>query len=94
MKRMIPVLALVAACGGGDAVEEPAAEAPPVEDVSACKADALLPSIGQDVSTVQAQLPEGARVIPPDSVVTQDYRPGRVNVDIDAGGLITRIWCG
>ena len=52
------------------------------------------PSIGQDVSTVQAQLPEGARVIPPDSVVTQDYRPGRVNVDIDAGGLITRIWCG
>ncbi|WP_272003749.1 I78 family peptidase inhibitor [Roseovarius sp. ZX-A-9] len=34
------------------------------------------------------------RIIPPNSAVTLDHRPDRLNVDVDEGGVITRIWCG
>ncbi|MFY9240358.1 MAG: I78 family peptidase inhibitor [Roseovarius sp.] len=34
------------------------------------------------------------RVIPPNSAVTMDYRPDRLNVDLDEAGQITRFWCG
>jgi len=50
--------------------------------------------IGQPVADVRRDLHEAARIIPPDSVVTQDFRPDRMNVDLDAAGVIARIWCG
>jgi len=34
------------------------------------------------------------RIIPPGAAVTEDYRPARVNFDLDEAGKITRIWCG
>jgi len=34
------------------------------------------------------------RIIPPNSAVTMDHRPDRLNIDIDEDGVITRIWCG
>lgn len=34
------------------------------------------------------------RWLPPGSVMTMDYRPDRLNVDLDAGGVITRVRCG
>lgn len=34
------------------------------------------------------------RILPPNSMVTQDYAPARVNFDLDAGGIVTRVWCG
>lgn len=50
--------------------------------------------VGQELDAVQDSLPETARIIPPDSAVTQDYRPERINVDLDEDGLILRVWCG
>ena len=35
-----------------------------------------------------------ARVIPPDTMVTMEFREGRLNVYTDAGNAITRITCG
>lgn len=34
------------------------------------------------------------RWLPPGTIVTQDMRPDRLNVDIDAGGTVTRLRCG
>lgn len=63
-------------------------------DDDSCNAAALADLVGRPVAEVQDRLPEGARVIPADSAVTQDYRTGRVNVDLDDDRVITRIWCG
>lgn len=34
------------------------------------------------------------RWLPPGSIVTQDLRADRLNVDLDAGGVVTRLRCG
>jgi hypothetical protein len=34
------------------------------------------------------------RWIEPDGRISLDYNPGRINVKVDASGLITRIYCG
>lgn len=34
------------------------------------------------------------RVLPPGAMMTMDHSPARVNFDLDAGGIITRVWCG
>lgn len=41
-------------------------------------------------------LPAGAdiRVIQPGDMVTQDFRPGRTNIEVDESGIITRVYCG
>ena len=33
------------------------------------------------------------RVLQPDSMVTMDYRPDRLNIDVDAKGIITGLRC-
>lgn len=59
-----------------------------------CGAEALQSLLNQPIEDVRAQLPDTARILPPDSVMTQDFRPDRLNVDLDAEGMITRFWCG
>ncbi len=34
------------------------------------------------------------RILPPGSMITQDFSPSRINFDLDAGGKIIRAWCG
>ena len=34
------------------------------------------------------------RVIRPGMMVTMDYLPDRLNIDVDATGRITGLWCG
>lgn len=102
MKRFILVCALLAACSSADAPAEDAADdisddatdAAEAVALSTCKGDAFSDAIGKPVSDIQAQLPDSTRVVGPDSLVTQDYRPTRLNVAIDADGLITRVSCG
>jgi len=36
----------------------------------------------------------GLRWIPPNSAVTMDYSPGRLNIELDAQNRVTRIRCG
>lgn len=61
---------------------------------TACLTEEQMTLVGQDLDAVQDSLPETARIIPPDSAVTQDHRPERVNVDLDEDGVILRVWCG
>ena len=51
-------------------------------------------AIGQPVETVQAILPERARVLGPGDIATQDYRIDRLNVFVDDSGIIQRLTCG
>ena len=77
---------LLAAC----TVETPVADVPSGD----CDSAAYAQFVGQDQSALPDPLPNGTRVIPPNSAVTQDYRPDRLNIDLDGSGKITRVWCG
>ena len=90
MKHFVLAAALLAlaACQ----TEETAVQQP---DTDTCGAAALSARIGtpvQDHSFDDATRPY--RIIPPNSAVTMDHRPDRLNVDVDDKGVITRIWCG
>jgi hypothetical protein len=39
----------------------------------------------------ERDLPATSRVLPPDSMMTMDYRPDRLNVHLDAGNVVTSI---
>jgi hypothetical protein len=64
-------------------------------DNDTCGAAAFSDRIGtpaQNHDFADANRPH--RIIPPNSAVTMDHRPDRLNVDLDEKGIITRIWCG
>jgi hypothetical protein len=71
-----------------------------------CAADQLQDRIGGPLLSSSApppaqgpflrvsDLPHPQRILPPGAMVTQDHRPDRLNVFIDAVGRITQITCG
>ncbi|MGP1353844.1 MAG: I78 family peptidase inhibitor [Parasphingopyxis sp.] len=79
---------LIAAC---QAI--PPSDNPRLDAVS-CPADGYQSLVGAQLAAVT--LPAGLvmRVINPGDAVTQDYRPDRMNVDLDERGVITRVYCG
>jgi len=80
-----------ALCATLTACAPPAIVHTPIDPV--CNADAFKDLIGQDSQAANA-IPDPKRVLPPNSAITKDYRPNRTNIDLDATGTITRIWCG
>lgn len=71
------------------------------EAAAGCQAvaDALGVWVGKPYSEAEGELQTGGevatvRVIRPDEAVTQDFRPDRLNVELDAEENITRIYCG
>jgi len=99
MRRMMAVLAVLSACGGpepevGEVPDSVSGSVTEAEDLTACGADEVQDLRGQPVSGQRGRFPEDARIIPPNSLITQDYRPNRMNVNLDAAGAIARIWCG
>ena len=61
----------------------------------ACGAAGMQDLLGQDRGVLAAMtLPTGTRVITPGMAVTEDYSASRLNIDLDAQGRITGIWCG
>ena len=59
-----------------------------------CGAADLQAHIGQMLDTVPLPADGKVRVIRPGMAVTMDYVPERLNVDVDASGIVTRIHCG
>lgn len=94
-----PALALVAVLAGCVA-EVPPSRPPVLPPVlppgpDACGASGMQGLIGQDRAVLAAMtLPLGSRVIAPGMAITEDYSPQRLNLDLDARGRITRVWCG
>jgi hypothetical protein len=64
-------------------------------DGNACGAAGMQGLVGQDRAVLAAMtLPVGTRVITPDMAITEDYSTQRLNIDLDAAGRISRVWCG
>lgn len=98
----VAALTMLAACGQTTTVTTPAdtPEAPvvaaPANAAEAtaqdtCGASQYAAMVGQNVAAVT--VPEGTRTIAPDTMVTQDFRADRLNMIVDATGVIQRFEC-
>lgn len=69
---------------------------PPAQlDLSSCGGNLVLPLVGQPVSVMPASGDWGAlRIIWPGMAVTEDYSESRLNVQVDAQGIIIGASCG
>ncbi len=86
---LLPVVLLLAACQ----IEAP--DAAPEDPAASCAAPQLQQFVGQPLARVSAlSLPPGTRIIAPDTAVTMDYRPERLNIEHDATEVVTRVYCG
>lgn len=80
--------ALLAAC-----VTDPPQGGTPAADQ--CGAAALQGLVGRSASTLDTvRLAGPVRVIRPGMAVTMDFIAERLNIDIDAREIITRVYCG
>lgn len=67
----------------------------PAKDTTSCGAGPDSNLVGQSVDVLAAMtFPAPMRVIKPGMAITMDYNPERLNIDVDAKGIITRVWCG
>lgn len=79
------ILAICAACTGSENAAE----------MGACGAADLQYMVGQSadvLATMRFRTP--MRVVGPDTAVTMDYNPERINIAVDDRGYITAVTCG
>ncbi|MEO8531121.1 MAG: I78 family peptidase inhibitor [Deltaproteobacteria bacterium] len=89
MKRLLIMLTLAgctqveAQVETGDATEE------------SCGLAAVEALVGQSFAAVTVPASKSpVRVIKPGQMVTMDFNPSRLNINVDDAGKITRVWCG
>ena len=96
----LPLALALAACTSAG---EPVTTSPPIRDgglSGTCDAKAAQQFVGQVLDEAVAERARaaagarGLRVIRPGMAVTADYRAGRLNIDVDDSGRITRVHCG
>lgn len=89
-------LLLVVPLGLMACVAEPVPPLPdpsPVED--ACGASGLQDLVGQSAKKLEVmRFGTTVRIIRPGMAVTMDYAPQRLNIEINAAEIITRVSCG
>jgi len=97
MKRIlsvIPVLILVA-CERPTISNPPIVPPVPPAPQDTCRASQNDSLIGQDATSLERVLLVGqVRVIRPGQAVTADFRPERINFDIDVNNKISSVRCG
>jgi hypothetical protein len=88
---LVPAVALALAACAEMQAGSPGAAA----EGRTCGADERQDWVGQSVAALNdVDLPEGSRVLFPTTPATMDYNPERLNVDVDAGDSISRVYCG
>lgn len=92
--QLLVALTLLGGCTV-DGTLQPGLQMPPATEASNCGAADLQSLIGQP-ETVLARMRFGTvvRVIHPGEMVTEDYSPSRLNIQIDASGRIAALSCG
>jgi hypothetical protein len=107
VKFMLASLALgsVAACGSppqtyrdldrmGQDYQRPPQNADEATRADTCGAARFRNLIGEEAATIDpASLPERARVITPDMMVTQDFSPTRLNIIVGTDGRVGSLGC-
>lgn len=84
---------------GCNSQPEPPPEPPPETAEEAtrqdiCGASAFDYLLGTPAAEIdQTTLPEGARVITPDTMVTEDFRAERLNIITDTDGIVSSLSC-
>ncbi|WP_159976066.1 MULTISPECIES: I78 family peptidase inhibitor [unclassified Novosphingobium] len=100
--KIFALPAVVAAALGACSAQTPPPEAsaPPATEMEpGCGADQLAGYVGRKASDdVIASITawrgdKPIRVLKPDSAMTMDYRPDRLNIAVDAKGIITGLSC-
>lgn len=104
--RLVPVI-LVAACSSTAGTPQDAPVVPDVQVVHRdaplrhhCDADAAASAVGTVYapallqSVLAAAGADEARMLHTDSIITKEYRQGRVNLVVDADGRVVRAYCG
>lgn len=90
MRRLLSALALLASACAPQPSVSPNARAE-ADAADACGARAMSGTVGVNIAA--ATFPAGTRVIRPGAMVTEDFRPERLNVLVDANGNITGFGC-
>ncbi len=85
--RVVVLLLGLTACAAPVPVTKPGGSA-------SCGADRFQYLIGQPMETLRGGAPEATRIIPHGTAVTMDYSAERMNIDLNASGAVTRVWCG
>ncbi|MFD0739747.1 I78 family peptidase inhibitor [Lysobacter koreensis] len=100
---MLPVLLAAAfgLAGCATAADPPMSDPTPPATADSCNPDAARANALGKVATAavveQARKDAGARmarVLKPGQMVTMEYMEGRLNIDVDAGNVITNLRCG
>lgn len=98
MKKLIVILVALAGCSAVPATgptPTPIGDSLPTGLNDTCGAQRYHTLRGQDASALERILIMGqVRVLRPDSIVTQDYRPERMNFHVGVSNRIDRISCG
>ena len=88
MRFLLPLLLLLAACD--DQFADPA----DFDGQPRCGAEAYYSLLGKKASALDnVDLPKSSRVLRPDDVITMDFSPDRLTIDIYRSGLITSVTC-
>ena len=75
--------------------QTPPPSPPTMPGPDACGASDLQYLLGQPRDALEREnISAPTRILPPGTAMTMDHRPDRLNVELDAGGDILRIWCG
>lgn len=85
----------VALAGCSPVMERDAEPTIPTGDADTCNATDYAGFLGQPAAAVSLPSSQPHRIYPVTGIVTQDYRPERLNLVTDAGGgTVIRLWCG
>lgn len=79
MRWTVPAILVLAGCQG---TEDP------------CGAAGYRALVGTNVAAVTLPAELNARIVGPDTAVTMDFDPTRLNVRTDAEGVVTGLTCG
>lgn len=86
---IIPAIALVLATACSDVTGSE-----PIDETDPCGAQDHTSLLGSNIAAVTLPADLNDRVVGPDSVVTTDYVPSRLNIETNTDGMIIGLSCG
>ncbi|WP_353173685.1 I78 family peptidase inhibitor [Paracandidimonas soli] len=91
MKRLLAVLpvVLLAAC------QSPAGSQDPEKQADTCGYSTRQTLVGLPAAEInESSLPPGTRILHPNTAATMDYRLERLNIRVNADGIVESVSCG